>query len=88
MSINQDIKVIKNFQGYSLTGNLANIEKSIIKLNSSDSSKFCQNLGIDDKFMQSALSIKEIAGEINVIIHAVGILLSLSSILEEGEAIE
>ncbi len=88
MSINQDIEVIKNFQGESLTGKLADIENKIVKFNSSDSSEFCQNLGIDNKFMQSALSIKEIAGEINVIIHAVGILQSLPSILEEGEIIE
>lgn len=88
MSINQDIKVIKDFQGNSLTGNLANIEKSIVGLNSSDSGKFCQNLGIDDKFMQSALSVKEIASNINIIIHAVGILQSLSFILEKGERIE
>ena len=38
--------------------------------------------------MNSALSIKNVAGQINVIIHAAGILNSLPTILEKGEIIE
>ena len=43
---------------------------------------------IDKEFMDSALSIKNIAGQINVIIHAAGILLSLPTLLEHGEQVE
>ena len=37
--------------------------------------------------LQSAFQIKSVAGQINVIVHAVGILLSLPEILREGEEV-
>lgn len=38
--------------------------------------------------MSSAISIKKLAGQINVIIHAAGILCSLPAILKSGEVVE
>lgn len=47
----------------------------------------CSSRGVDDDFLASALSVKKIAGQINVIIHASGILRSLQEILEPGEQV-
>jgi hypothetical protein len=49
------------------------------------------DLGAEDvtpALLQAALSVKRMAGQINVIVHAVGILVALPYILEPGERIE
>ncbi len=88
MRIDQAIKAIDDFQGESLTRSLSAIESSVIGLSLIELQEFCGNRGIDNAFLASALSIKKIAGQINVIIHAAGILHSLPSVLEPGEVIE
>ncbi len=88
MSFDQAIKAIENFQGASLTGNLSTIETRIVGHSIIEMIDFCGLRKIDDDFMASALSIKKVAGQINVIIHAAGILRSLQSILEPGEVVE
>lgn len=88
MSIEQSIKAITHFQGNSLTENLADIENSIVGSDASKSRTFCYDRNIDQEFMASALAIKDIAGQINVIIHAAGILQSLSTLLDDGEIVE
>ena len=88
MSIDKAIKAIENFQGRSLTESLAKIESEIVGYDSVSSHEFCDDHKINNGFMDSALSIKKIAGQINVIIHAAGILNSLPAILEKGEIVE
>jgi hypothetical protein len=88
MNIEKAIKRIKEFQGNSLTESLAQFECDIIGHDSITSHAFCNEHKINNDFMTSALSIKIIAGQINTIIHAAGILQSLSAILEEGETVE
>src|ERR1039458_9240946 len=43
--------------------------------------------GVDEHLLRAALDIKRLAGEVNVVIHALGILLTLPRILEPGEQI-
>ncbi len=88
MSIDKAIRAIQDFQGTSLTKSLARFESEIVGHDSSSSRNFCNEHNVDNSFMDSALSIKNVAGQINVIIHAAGILNSLSAILEQGEIIE
>jgi len=88
MSIDQSIQAITNFQGLSLTESLSTIETAIIGLNSDQLRTFCASQGIDNTFMLSAASIKKIAGQINVIIHAAGILCSLPSLLKPRETVQ
>ena len=87
MSIDLAIEAIENFQGNSLTKSLSDIESLIHKMGLNEVHSFCGDRGIDDAFLASALSIKKVAGQINVIIHAAGILRSLQNILEPGEEI-
>lgn len=88
MSIDKAIRAIEDFQGSSLTKSLARIESEIVGYDSSSSHDFCNEHKVDNGFMDSALSIKNVAGQINVIIHAAGILNSLSAILEKEEIVE
>ncbi len=43
---------------------------------------------ITASLLDSAFILKEVAGQINVIVHAVGILIALPHILREGEVIQ
>lgn len=86
--IDQAIKVIEQFQGSDLTESISRIEGNLVTLGRDDVQRFCESMKIDDSFLDSALSVKKIAGQINVIIHAAGILRSLQSIMELGEVVE
>lgn len=88
MSIEVAIEAIKDFQGRSLTENLSRIEEEVIGCSLENVSDFCNSIGINNEFMSSALTIKQLAGQINVIIHSAGILKSLNGILVDGEVVE
>lgn len=88
MVIEDALQAIELFQGKSLTENLAVIERQIIGKSLGHLSDFCLEHRINDNFMDSALLIKRLAGQINVIIHAAGIIKSLNGILEDGELVE
>lgn len=44
--------------------------------------------GVNEEMLAGAIAVKRIAGEVNVAIHALGILLALPYVLEPGERIE
>lgn len=88
MTIDKALRALEAFQADSLTESLANIEHHIIGSGVEDVDGFCEARGIDDGIMDSAIAVKRVAGQINVIIHAAGILRSLSGVLEPGEKVE
>ena len=88
MSLDQAVATIEAFQGESLTASLSSIESEVVGLGVDELDDYCSSHRIDAEFMSSALKIKKVAGQINVIIHAAGILLSLPSLLKPGEVVE
>lgn len=88
MSIDAAIKAIEIFQGGSLTKSISAIEKDLIGADSKATAYLCSEKEITTDFMNSALSIKKVAGQINTIIHAAGIMQSLPSILQKGEVVQ
>lgn len=88
MTIDKALRALEAFQGESLTGSLSDIESRIIGAGVEDVEGFCAASGIDNSFMDSAVAVKRVAGQINVIIHAAGILRSLSGIIKPGEKVE
>lgn len=88
MSIEQALRALETFQGASLTKSLSSIEGQITGASLENVDEFCAAYGIDDEFINSALAVKRVASQINVIIHAAGILRSLSGILEPEEFVE
>jgi len=88
MSVERAIETIENFQGHSLTGRLSVLEDEIKGANTQlvDASRKVLNINAD--FMREAFLIKRIAGQINVVIHAAGILQSLPHLLEAEEVVE
>tara|TARA_R110000787_G_scaffold187146_7_gene299062 strand:+ start:7103 stop:7471 length:369 start_codon:yes stop_codon:yes gene_type:complete len=88
MSIDSALEAIGAFQGESLTRTLSEIEAKAVGLTTVSARDFAGARGITGSFMCSAASIKAVAGQINVIIHAAGILCALPHILVEGEKVE
>ena len=88
MSIDQAIALIENFQGGSLTESLAIFESEIVGSNSITSQAFCDEREIDMALLSSASAIKKVSSQIDVVIHAAGILNSLPALLEDGELVE
>jgi len=88
MSLNNAFEALAAFQGESLTKSLATIESEIVGATAEDMDSRRASYQVNDELMASALSIKKVAGQINVIIHAAGIISSLESILAPGEIVE
>jgi len=76
------------FQGASLTKTIAQIEKGMTGLGAEDVQMVLQSKNVDHGLLKAALDFKRVAGQINVVIHAIGIMLLLPKILEPGEIVE
>lgn len=71
----------------SLTGRIGQLQQVIEGTSASQIGGVLSAERIDESVLDSALTFKQIAGQINVVIHAVGILVSLPHVLEPGETI-
>lgn len=71
-----------------LTNTISKIENDLSNQSNSYISTYLSNNELDTDVLQSALLLKKSLGQINVIIHALGIVNLLKSILDENEVIE
>jgi hypothetical protein len=76
------------FSGKDLTATLARIEQSLVGVNADNCSVVLQDHNANRNVLSAAGLVKRLAGQINVIIHALGIILCLRHLLEPGEVIE
>ncbi len=88
MIIDDAINLINSYKSDSLTKNLSFIENKIQESNTESIKDLCASLNINNNLFTGAKVIKELSAEIDVIVHSVGILLSLDRILHDGEKIE
>ena len=77
---------LKSFTGDSLRTTIANLEKDLRGSPVAEIPDKVPQIGSD--LLEAAVVLKEVAGQVNVLIHAVGILLSLPHILDDGEVVE
>jgi len=88
VSLAEAARELEKFTGNQLTHRIASIESGF-RGRGGDECRFAnQKEGINSVLFRSALSFKQAAGQINVVVHAVGILLSLPYILEQNESIQ
>jgi hypothetical protein len=71
-----------------LTAKIASLEGDLATLSREQILGHPHMVGLAEHTLPAALAIKALAGQINVVIHAVGILVALPYILEAGEAVE
>ena len=84
----ESASTIQNFQKDSLTKRISTIEHQLSGADIQSCLSSYESLMVSDNLLVSALAFKKAASQINVLIHAVGILLSLPHILNDGEIVE
>lgn len=84
----QIVELVRQFTGPDLTQTLARIESAIRGVTAVDCAGFLENSGAGRETLAAAAELKRLAGQVNVTIHALGILLCLPHILESDEQVE
>lgn len=79
---------LTQFTGTNLTQTLSRIERSVLGMTTAECGSFLQGAGAGREVLAAAAEMKRLAGQINVTIHALGILLCLPRILKDGERVE
>lgn len=80
--------LLESFRAGSLRMAVAKLENSFAGLTKAEARSQLGQVGVSMDLLLAALLVKRHAGQINEIIHAIGILLSLPHILEDGEVVE
>lgn len=71
-----------------LTSRIAELEASIKGCDTRGLGRYLADQHIADDVLRSAVALKAVAGQVNVVIHATGMLLSLPHLLDEDEVVE
>lgn len=82
------VALVSGFTGADLTKTLGRIEASVRGLGAADCVQFLESAGAGREVLGAAAEMKRLAGQVNVTIHALGILLCLPHLLEPGEKVE
>jgi len=80
--------LLRKFSGTDLTGTLSRIEHLVRGVTVAECPSFLLEAGAGKEVLAAAAVMKRLAAQINVAIHALGILLCLPHILEEEEQVE
>ena len=88
LAIEDAIHLLQGFRGTDLTRTIYQIEKSLKGASANSYSSVLTTSGAKAEVLGAAGLIKQVAGQINVVIHALGILLCLPHILRPGEIID
>lgn len=88
MDLIQAAATLQKFGGIELTGTLARVERTVQGKGKSECTQVLSEFGINNELMTAAALMKRVAGQINVTIHAMGILACLPFILETEEKVE
>lgn len=82
------IEALQKFYGRDLTRTIKEIEKSLENTTAEACGEALATYGANTHLLSAAGLVKHLAGQIHVIIHALGILLCLPRILLPGEIVE
>ena len=88
MDIETSVRTFRDFCGGDITATLARIESSISGTTTERLADALLPFRATELTLASAGRLKTLVGQLNVVIHAVGILLCLPKILEPGETVE
>ena len=88
MAIGDAVSQVQQFKRGSLTETIADIEAQLTDERAAQVDAASQSFGIDGGLLMAAAEVKQASAQIDVVIHAVGILYALPHILGEDEVIE
>lgn len=82
------LRIVETFaSGDRLTQRIARLESKLGRKRKARVGEFLASEGIHDGVVEAAMKIKRVTGQIDVVIHAVGILVSLPYVLDPGDRI-
>lgn len=82
------VERIARFSGKNLASKIAELEFKFVNLQKQEIIGNLSADSINEDLLNAARSVKHAAAQIDVVLHALGILVLLPSILEEGEMVE
>jgi hypothetical protein len=88
LAVADAIRLLQTFRGGDLTQTIYQIEQSLKGISADGYSAVLTSSGAKAEVLGAAGSIKQLTGQLNVVIHALGILLCLPHILRPGEVID
>ncbi len=88
MDLAQAVAAIQKFGGTDLTQTLTTVEASVRGMRGENSTRAVAACGANNEVLAAAGLMKQLAGQINVVIHALGTLLCLPRLLEPTEAVQ
>jgi hypothetical protein len=87
--IEDAVAALQDFSGPSgLTERIGNIERAFNGGDRESIRRLLERERIAETALAGVLDLKRLVGQINVVVHALGILLALPTILEDGEKVE
>lgn len=87
-SLAESVELLDRFASGDLSWKLSDTEYKLQRATIEQCCSLNTLLCVDQDLLQGAAELKRVAGQINVVIHALGILYLLPQLLEEGETIE
>jgi hypothetical protein len=87
MDLIRAASIIERFTDSNLTARIARIESSIRNFDGAACRAHCGEVGINSDLLSAAYEFKRKAGQVNVLIHAVAVMLLVPKIIEPGERI-
>ncbi len=87
MGLEDATKQIEKFKGISLADRISDLEKTIENEKVEGVRRLIQEQNLDRYFLSAASAVKRASAQIDVVIHAVGIIYSLPYILDKDEHI-
>jgi hypothetical protein len=88
MNLIEAAAALQKFGGNDLTRTLANVEIAVQGMLSQNCADALATFGVNDELLLAAGLMKRVAGQVNVVIHAMGILACLPHLLEPGESVK
>ena len=88
MPIGDEIKTIRQFSGNTVSETVSTFEKDCLGLSAPAIIKMLNEKSIDRSLLSAAFAVKAASAQIDVIIHAVGILYCLPFILKDEEEVQ
>jgi hypothetical protein len=88
VTLTEAVKQIQLFQKDSLRNRISSLEDDFNGADKMGCESLSSTLGISPYLLKSVLTLKRASGQVNVMAHAIGILLSLPYLLYDGEVVE
>jgi hypothetical protein len=88
MELTKAVAALQAFTTPDVTRAISRIERSIEGMAAENCNSLINNCGAGPELLAAAGMVKRIAGQINVVIHAIGILLCLPHLLQPGEIVD